>query len=138
MYLKKSCIIIILLAVCVVWLGAAGSDEDKTTVDNIYKLIRKAGPRYTYKTQDITFQNRGMNMVCTLVIPNTPHKPPIAITMNGFGEDRFYKLVPGTGGEHYYDRLSRILAEQGIATLRVDYRGSGASDGTFDFISFST
>jgi uncharacterized protein len=138
MNLKKSGVLFTLLLMCAVWLGAAEAIEKKSSVDEIYQFIRKAGPRYTYKTQVVNFQNKGMNMVCTLVIPNTPHKPAIAITMNGFGEDRFYKVVPGTGGEYYYDRLSRILAEQGIATMRVDYRGSGASDGTFDFISFST
>lgn len=37
-----------------------------------------------------------------------------------------------------FERLSRILAEQGIATLRVEYRDSGDSDGTFDMTLYWT
>lgn len=107
-------------------------------VDAIYSAIRQAGAVYEYDQEIISFQNQGMNLVCTLVVPRTPWKPPIALTFNGFGEDRHYVELPGTGGEYFYERLSRILAEQGIATLRVDYRGSGDSDGTFDMTSFSS
>lgn len=107
-------------------------------VDKIYQNISQAGAKYQWDQEIITFQNEGMKMACTLVIPRTPYKPPIAITMNGFGENRHYKIIPDTGGEYFYERVSRILAEQGIATLRIDYRGSGDSDGTFDMTSFSS
>jgi hypothetical protein len=72
------------------------------------------------------------------VTPKGIRKPPVVITLNGFAEDRFYKEIPNTGGEHFYPRLSRILAEQGFATLRVDYRGSGDSDGDYTMTTFST
>ncbi len=138
MYLKKSILMIAVVVLSVSWMAGKGNISKNASVEEIFQYIQTVGPRYTYHQQVVTFKNEGMNLVATLVIPATPQKPPIVLTFNGFGEDRFYKIVPGTGGEYYYDRLSRFLAEQGIATLRVDYRGSGASDGTFNMLCFST
>jgi pimeloyl-ACP methyl ester carboxylesterase len=107
-------------------------------VDAIYQSIRNAGPLYEWDQDIVEFYNEGMKIVCTLVIPNTGKKPPVVITLNGFAEDRYYFQIPNTGGEYFYDRLSRILAEQGFATLRVDYRGSGESDGDYSFTTLST
>jgi pimeloyl-ACP methyl ester carboxylesterase len=107
-------------------------------VDTIYQSIRNAGAVYEWDQDIVEFYNEGMKIVCTLVIPNTGKKPPVVITLNGFAEDRHYFQIPNTGGEYYYERLSRILAEQGFATLRVDFRGSGESDGDYTFTSFST
>ncbi len=106
----------------------------ESVVDNFYQQIRQEGVLYEWEKEIVNFENEGMNLVCTLVIPKMAGKPPIAITLNGFGEDRHYVEIPETNGEHFYERVSRLLAEQGIATLRVDYRGSGDSDGTFDLI----
>lgn len=142
MFQKKKGIIVLFMLVLVVSLTVSG-DSDKRwvkgpTVDEIYENIRQSGMKYEYDQQIVTFENEGMNMVCTFVVPKTPEKPPIIITMNGFAEDRHYKIVPDTGGEWFYERLSRILAEQGFATLRIDYRGSGDSDGDFTMTTFST
>jgi pimeloyl-ACP methyl ester carboxylesterase len=139
-------LIIVSMFVLAVGLSARGGEVARThgmqykeaKVNQIYEAIRQAGAVYQWEQQTVSFQNEGMNLVCTLVIPKTPYKPPIAITMNGFGEDRFYIVVPSTGGEYFYERVSRILAEQGIATLRIDYRGSGDSDGTYDMTTLST
>jgi pimeloyl-ACP methyl ester carboxylesterase len=121
---------------------AAGTKEKKglsgEPVEEIYQRIRAAGPQYEWEERTLTFQNQGMNLVATLVTPKGIRRPPIVITLNGFAEDRFYKEIPNTGGEHFYPRLSRILAEQGIATMRVDYRGSGDSDGDYTMTTFST
>jgi len=108
-------------------------------VDSIYETIRHASPEYEGIVEEVvTFQNEGMTLVATLVLPKKAKRPPIVITLNGFAEDRFYKVIPNTGGEHFYVRLSRLLAGQGIATLRVDYRGSGESDGDYTMTTFST
>jgi pimeloyl-ACP methyl ester carboxylesterase len=110
----------------------------KKTVESIYNSIRCAPPQYDYSQSVVNFQNQGMNMVATLVLPQGVRKPPIVITCNGFAEDRFYKEIPNTGGEFYYERVSRLFAQVGIATLRIDYRGSGESDGDYTMTTFSS
>jgi uncharacterized protein len=110
----------------------------ESVVDSIYQQIRQEGVIYEWQKEIVSFENEGMNVICTFVMPIMSTKPPIAITLNGFGEDRHYVEIPGTNGEHFYERVSRLLAEQGIATLRIDYRGSGDSDGTFDMTTFSS
>ncbi len=116
-------------------LTVSGHQSD---VDAVYQEIRNSSPAYDVQEAVVTFQNEGMNLVATLVTPKGLKKPPIVITLNGFAEDRFYKEIPNTGGEHFYPRLSRKFAELGIASLRVDYRGSGDSDGDYTMTTFST
>jgi pimeloyl-ACP methyl ester carboxylesterase len=110
----------------------------KKSVESIYSQIRHAPPQYDIIQFVVYFQNQGMNMAATLVLPQDVRKPPIVITCNGFAENRFYKEIPNTGGELYYDRLSRLFAQQGIAALRIDYRGSGESDGDYTMTTFSS
>lgn len=142
MFFKK---IWIIVSLTIVFVFSSGSVEGQkgyaykhTDVESIYDSIRNAAPEYEWEEQVVTFWNEGMKLVCTLVTPKGVHKPPVVITLNGFAEDRFYKEIPGTGGEHYYPRLSRLLGEHGIATLRVDYRGTGESDGDYTMTTFST
>lgn len=143
MYLSKKSLIIVLIFMFVAISWADGDKGKKRgiggePVEEIYDRIRAAGPQYEWEERNVTFMNEGMNLIGTLVTPKGIRKPPVVITLNGFAEDRFYKEIPNTGGEYFYPRLSRILAEQGIATLRVDYRGSGDSDGDYTMTTFST
>ncbi len=120
---------------------SASGDTDRTycgpDVESIYQTIRHSSPEYEGTETIVTFENEGMTLVCTLTIPNTPKKAPIIITLNGFTGDRNDVQVAGTN-ERYYPRLSRILAENGLASLRIDFRGSGDSDGEFGMTTFST
>jgi len=114
-----------------------GHWENGPSVEEIYNSIRNSAPQYQGEESIVTFQNEGMTLVCSLTIPNTREKAPIVITLNGFGGDRDDMVIPGTD-EPYFKRFSRILAENGIASLRVDFRGSGESDGEFQMTTFST
>jgi pimeloyl-ACP methyl ester carboxylesterase len=111
--------------------------QDGHGVDAIYQSIRNAGPVYEWDEEIVYLENEGMTMVCTLTIPRTRHLCPIVITMNGFAGVRDEDIVGGTD-EGILKRNARILAEQGFASLRVDYRGSGDSDGEYQMTSFST
>lgn len=137
----------ILVVSFLVWvLSAAGfiteaqnTDPYKNmTVDSIYQYLRGNSTVYEYDEEDVYFMNKGLKLIATLTIPKTVKLSPIVITLNGFTGDRNDIVVPGTDGEHYYQRLARIMAERGIATLRIDFRGSGDSEGTFDITSFSS
>jgi pimeloyl-ACP methyl ester carboxylesterase len=114
-----------------------GQSFSGPSVEQIYENIRYSGPLYEWEESIVTFTNEGMTLVCSLVIPETQKSCPIIITLNGFLGDRNDIIVPGTD-EQCWKRLSRIMAEQGIASLRVDFRGSGESDGDYSMTSFST
>ncbi len=134
MNLFKNSSIILLLLLVVFPLVATGQGDE---VDEIYNHIRYSGPKFQWEESIMTFTNEGMNLVCTLVVPKINRSRPIIITLNGFAGDRNDLNVPGTN-EPFYARLSRILAEQGFCTLRVDFRGSGDSDGEYHMTTFST
>jgi pimeloyl-ACP methyl ester carboxylesterase len=111
--------------------------QDGHGVDAIYQSIRNAGPVYEWDEEIVYLENEGMTMVCTLTIPRTRHLCPIVITMNGFAGVRDEDIVGGTD-EGILKRNARILAEQGFASLRVDFRGQGDSDGEYQMTTFST
>jgi pimeloyl-ACP methyl ester carboxylesterase len=136
MYSKKTLMIVTCLLVFVFSLSAKAQNSGPS-VEEIYDSIRSSGPQYDWVESIVTLTNEGMTLVCSLTIPGTSHLPPIVITMNGFGGDRNDVEIPGTG-EPFFKRFARILAEQGIASLRIDFRGSGDSDGEYQMTSFST
>jgi pimeloyl-ACP methyl ester carboxylesterase len=133
--------IFILVSVCLFPLSAKGHNECHTfvgsSVEEIYENIRISEPLYEWEETIVTFTNEGMTLVNSLVIPITQKKCPIIITLNGFLGDRNDIIVPGTE-EQCWKRLSRIMAEQGFASIRIDFRGSGESDGDYSMTTFST
>ncbi|MCP5049601.1 MAG: alpha/beta hydrolase [bacterium] len=135
MFLRKGTIIFSLL-VCVVCFSTLTAGPAGDQVDVIYNNIRNQGPLYQWEAQDLNFQNEGMNLVCTLTTPKVTNQRPIILILHGFGGDRVGFPVEGTG-EGYFERLARVLAEQGFSSLRVDFRGSGESDGEYEITTFS-
>jgi pimeloyl-ACP methyl ester carboxylesterase len=127
------------LVISTMFLPAAGNKNRNNNgdVEQIYNNIRYATPVYEGTESIVTFENEGLTLVCTLTIPNTRKKAPIVITLNGFNGDRNDAVIPGTD-EPFFKRVARMLAEQGLASLRVDFRGSGDSDGEYNITTFST
>ncbi len=136
MNLKKILMIITCLLVLVFSLNAKGHNPGPS-VEEIYDSIRSSGPQYDWQESIVTFTNEGMTLVCSLTIPNTSHVSPIVITLNGFLGTRDEAPAAGTD-EGILKRNARILAEHGFASLRVDFRGSGDSDGEYQITTFST
>ena len=133
---KKTLMIVTCLLVFVFSLSAKAQNSGPS-VEEIYNSIRNSGPQYNWVESIVTFTNEGMTLVCSLTIPNTSHVAPIVITLNGFLGTRDEDFVAGTD-EGILKRNARILAEHGIASLRVDFRGSGDSDGEYQMTTFST
>lgn len=134
---------IILTILVMVWalgtpMGLIGKNHNHgPDVEEIYDSIRNAAPLYEWDESIVTFENEGMTLVCSLTIPRTQHLCPIIVTMNGFAGDKNDVVIPGTD-EPFFKRFARILAEQGFASLRVEFRGSGESDGEYQMTTFST
>lgn len=137
---KTTSILVILMMVLAVGTpsGLEGkSQHNGSSVDTIYQRIRNAVALYEWEESFVTFENEGMTLRCTLTIPDTSKKPPIIITLNGFTGDRNDLPVLGTDVPAW-KWLSKRLAEQGFASLRIDFRGSGDSDGDYSMTTFST
>ena len=73
----------------------------------------------------VTFDCKGQQIVGMLHLPEGRGRVPAALLMHGF---------TGTKVESHrlFVKISRALAEHGIASLRFDYRGSGDSAGDFE------
>ena len=82
----------------------------------------------------IRFQSEGMTVVGTL---NTPDgdPAPVVLLLHGFTGSRDELPVTGTE-EGVFSRTARLLAEAGYASLRIDFRGSGESEGSFADTTF--
>ena len=87
-----------------------------------------AGP-FPYKTEEVTFTNGESTLSGTLTFPegwNGRKKVPVAIMVSGSGlQNRNEELF----GHKPFLVIADYLARRGIATLRYDDRGAGASKG---------
>jgi hypothetical protein len=110
-------------------------------------LIRPA-PDYTapagaaYTAEDVRVSvhpARGdtFSLGCTLTRPTAaPARVPAAITLTGSGlQDRDENLWPLLPAYHLYRQVAARLAQAGIAALRCDDHGFGASGGSLDSVT---
>ena len=88
-------------------------------------------PPYPYVADSVTFRNgaAGLTLAGTLTRPQGDGPHPVVVLVSGSGpQDR--------NSEVFNHKLFHVLADhltrQGIAVLRYDERGVGASEGTFD------
>lgn len=82
----------------------------------------------------IRFAVEGQTVVGTLSLP--PGDPaPVVLLFHGFTGSRDELPVAGTD-EGVFSRTARLLRDEGIASLRIDFRDSGESDGAFEFTTY--
>lgn len=85
----------------------------------------------------VRFQVDGETVVGTLTLPDTAEPAPVVLMLFGFLGHRSEWPIAGTE-EGPYARAARLWADRGIASLRIDYRGSGESAGSFDEATVSS
>lgn len=78
----------------------------------------------------VTFSVEGMTVVGTLNTPDGVENPPAVLLLHGFTGSRDELEIPAVK-EGIYARAARTWAADGIASLRIDYRYNGESDGEF-------
>lgn len=93
-------------------------------------------PKYTAVESDVQFRNKGQTIRATLTKPEAEGTYPIVIIFHGFSGQRHEMPVVGTD-EALFQRTARVLAEQGYASLRIDFLGSGESAGEWADTTFS-
>lgn len=87
--------------------------------------------------ENITFEVAGQKVVGTLETPDGVEKPPVVLMLHGFTGTRNELPVKDTD-EGVFSRTARLLAEAGLASLRIDFRGSGESDGKWSDTTFAS
>lgn len=83
-------------------------------------------PPFPYEATDVVFDNDGITLAGTLIVPEGSGPFPAAVLVSGSGsQDRDESLL----GHKPFLVLADSLARQGVATLRYDDRGVGESTG---------
>lgn len=94
-------------------------------------LIATALPAAAAPREEIVrFEVDGQTVVGTLTLPDSAEPAPVVLMLFGFLAHRGEWAIAGTE-EGPYARAARLWADRGIASLRIDYRGSGESQGSF-------
>ena len=90
-----------------------------------------AGAPYT--AEEVTFTGPGgITLGGTLTIPKNARGPfPAALTITGSGQEDRDEYIPLVGGVRLFRQVADTLSRVGIAVLRLDDRGLGASTGDF-------
>ncbi|HEX8046670.1 alpha/beta hydrolase family protein [Rhizobium sp.] len=85
---------------------------------------------------NISFSVDGQKVIGTLSTIDDNPKAPVVVMFHGFGGSRDELPIKDTK-DGVFSRSARLLAESGYATLRIDFRGSGESDGKWADTTFS-
>jgi dienelactone hydrolase len=86
--------------------------------------------------QDVELGSDGQTFIGTLALPEGD-PAPVVLLLHGFTGSRDELPIPNTE-DGVFSRAARILAENGFASLRIDFRGSGESvaDMTYERTTF--
>ena len=100
--------------------------------------VRDALPDASHRVvQDlVTFEVDGQTVVGTLALPASLERPPVVLLLHGFTGSRDELPISGTD-EGVFSRTAQVLAARGVASLRIDFRGSGQSDGEWADTTFT-
>jgi alpha/beta superfamily hydrolase len=79
----------------------------------------------------VFIDNEGQKIFGVLHHPLASHKVPVVLTCHGFAGTKIGKY-------RIYVNLAEQLAKVGIATLRIDFRGSGESEGLFSDMTINS
>ena len=80
---------------------------------------------------EVSYEVNGQKVLGTLSMPEKDGKVPAVLLLHGFTATRNEsksEAIP----EGLFGRMAHELARQGIASLRIDMRGSGKSEGSFE------
>ncbi|WEK50547.1 MAG: alpha/beta fold hydrolase [Candidatus Kaistia colombiensis] len=125
--LRKWLLASVMLAVIV----APAAADDVTAKMREASKIALARPAGAVVESNVKIMGGDETIVGTLALPKGVEKPPVVLLLHGFTGKRDELAIAGTE-EGVYSRTARLLAERGIASLRIDFVGSGESSGKWE------
>jgi pimeloyl-ACP methyl ester carboxylesterase len=84
-----------------------------------------------YRVEAVTFGNGEVTLAGTLTLPPTPGPHPAVVLVSGSGPQDRDETLGGGIAIKPFRLLADALTREGVAVLRYDDRGVGASTGTF-------
>lgn len=99
-------------------------------LDALTPLERQATPT-PYATEEVTFSNGDVTLAGTLSLPDGPGPFPAVVLASGSGPQDRDEYLGGGIAIRPFELLANALTPAGIAVLRYDDRGVGASTGDF-------
>lgn len=85
----------------------------------------------------VKIEVQGRDLAAILNLPEGTQSPPVVLMLHGFtGQKDEFPIAKRNTGLFAY--TAQELARKGIATLRIDFEGSGASNGEWKNTSFSS
>lgn len=124
---------LMVLAVLLLLVVPATAQEDMAAQ---VEALMASEPTFEYAESIVNFENEGLNIIGTLAMPATDEAVPLVLLFHGFKGERDELPIVNTE-EAMYSRTARIFAERGIATLRIEFRGSGESEGLWEDTTFT-
>lgn len=136
--MKRIWWIVVILALLA--LPAMAFAQDQETTEAAYEALLGAEPLYGVVEEVVEIDRDGQTMMGTLALPDGAEGPfPIVLIFHGFtGRRDGLPVLGGEPVEGMNTRTARALAGQGIASLRIDFIGSGESDGDFADTTFTS
>lgn len=98
-------------------------------------LLSLATPSILAAETVVSIETVSGKIAGTLETPDADN-PPVVLLLHGFTGSRDELPVKDTD-EGVFSRTARLLAESGYASLRIDFRGSGESEGKWEDTTFS-
>lgn len=115
---------------------AAGPLAAQDSLAGAASALADSAAEYSVSESNISFDNEGQSLIGTLALPDGEGPFPVALLLHGFTGMRHELPVVGTD-DTMFSRAARWLGERGVASLRIDFRGSGESDGAWEDTTFS-
>lgn len=129
-------VVVTCLAILLTGTGLLAQDAGST--QTLFEEMKAAEPQFGVVETIVTFENQGQKIAGTLALPDGGEAPyPIVLLFHGFKGERDELPIVGVD-EGMYTRTARALAGQGYASLRIDFRGSGDSEGEWADTTFSS
>jgi dienelactone hydrolase len=94
-------------------------------------ILSTAAPVAWSAEKTVDFRVDGQKVVGTLALPDGVTSPPVVLLLHGFTGSRNELEIPAVK-EGIFARAARLWADKGIASLRIDFRGNGDSEGKFE------
>ena len=126
----------LMLFIWILGLALPGFAQDEEALQAAYEAAAASEGMYGVTETTVNIDHTGDNIVGTLALPDGEGPFPIVLLLHGFTGQRHELPVVNTD-EFMYGRTARLLGERGYASLRIDFLGSGESDGAWEDTTFS-